>query len=256
MTTSTAPAALLDFQRNLQQSTEPDLIPHAGESSIAAMSWRELNEYVDDHVKSIGTNFEALIPAIVRVREELSCQGRRTDRPSDVPSDLTFTEWINSKRELLGSRTTVYRKLGKFLAGGVPQQKMLSVGRLVRDSDGEVGPVERAYTDDDGVALVAVTFKKGEPATERHAQNVKTVNIRKIDIGDRFIPTDLDDGYYYAYEGNRKLARAEKIPQKIAKSKPAPKPKLVKRKGAAAAGAMMTGKIKSSIERKPQRSAR
>ena len=129
-TTSTAPAAVL----NLQQTIEPTdiaTLSRIGQSSIDAMSYAELNSFVSDGVRCIARNraqanaaFKAMVPAILRIRDKLSSQGKRTDRP-DTPAGLTFSRWI---KENLGlPRSTFYRALAK---AGFPQ-KQLTAGAKV-----------------------------------------------------------------------------------------------------------------------------
>jgi hypothetical protein len=245
MTTSTAPAALLDFQQNLQQTTETTdtaTLSRVNKVAIDAMTWAELNDYVDTGARRIAANFAsisqtitALKPAIERARAALSCQGRRTDL-LDAPSGLTFTEWLNSKRDILGSRTTVYRQLG------LGSQKLLSAGTMVRDiGGGEVGEVVSTHTDADGTLQAEVSFKDGDGETKTtvSGENLEKVPVWKISIGDFAVFTDDTPGYRRPYTGNQKFGPREKIPQKPQKPKPARKPKpkrlaLVRRSGGVA----------------------
>lgn len=237
MTTTTAPAAVLDFQQNLQPTTEltTDIatISRVGRSTVDAMSFTELDDFVNMGVRCIAGNraqaimaHKALVPAILRIQAALSSQGKRTDLPG-TPAGLTFTAWIKEKNQL--SKSTVYRLLAQ---AGI-SQKQLPVGCTVRDiGSGEVGKVLRAYTEDDGQSKFEVQFKGDK--TESSAESLEKIPTRKVAIDDRFIFTDMGEDYEFSYGGNAKFDR-EKV-QKIQKArpKPAPKPKpklaLVKQK--------------------------
>ena len=230
MTTTTAPAAVLSLQQTIE-STDIATLCHVGQGAVDDMSFAELDSFVNMGVRCIAGNraqtimaHKALVPAIKRIHDALSSQGKRTDLP-DTPAGLTFSGWIKEKQKL--SRSTIYRLLNQ---AGIPQ-KILPAGAKVRDiGSGDVGTVERAYTDEDGELRLEVKFK--EDMTTFHARNVRKVPIRKVDIGDLFNFTDLDDGYLYNYEGNRKFARAERI-QKSQKAKPKSDAKPKPRKGLA-----------------------
>ena len=103
------------------------------QSDIDAMSFKELDQFVNDGINCLATNevrkqaaLKAMMPAIWRVHEALSCQGRRTDL-LDAPDKLTFDAWIKNKA--IVSRATIYRLLK---AAGMPQRNQLAEGAKVK----------------------------------------------------------------------------------------------------------------------------
>src|ERR1035437_9669780 len=87
-------------------------LSQARQSDIHAMSFIELDQFVNDGINCLATNevnkqvaLKAMVPAILRVHDALSCQGRRTDL-LDAPAKLTFDAWVRNKAHL-GSRPTV-----------------------------------------------------------------------------------------------------------------------------------------------------
>ncbi len=228
MSPATAPAVAA-LQLHLQPTTEPstDLatLSRVGQSEIDAMSYTELDSFVDKSVDGISLNLvniiklrKALVPAILRIRAALSCQGRRSDL-LDAPKNLTFDGWIKSKVNL-GSRSTIFRLLRE--AGF--SRKLLPAGTKVRDiGSGEVGTVDRSYTEDGGETKSDVIIE-GEKTT-CFTSDLEKVSTRKVKLGDLFIFTDMSEDYQYCYTGNCKFGPREKIqPKKIASPKPAPKP--------------------------------
>jgi hypothetical protein len=120
--------------------TQKDEVPaletlsQVGQGGVYAMSFRELDAFVDAGVRRIALRQEdiikarrALRPAILRVHDALSCRGRRTDL-LDAPAKLTFDAWVRSK-EHLGSRATIYRLLAE---AGMAQKKPLEEGVTAR----------------------------------------------------------------------------------------------------------------------------
>src|ERR1035437_3114096 len=142
------------------------------QGDIYAMSFRELDAFVNEGVQRIALRQadiikarRALRPAILRVHDALSCQGRRTDL-LDAPAELTFDAWVRNK-EHLGSRSTIYRLLK---AAGMPQKKPLAEGTKVKvEATGEAGVVVHVHQADGGVPKVDVLFEGGEKGVTRGA---------------------------------------------------------------------------------------
>ena len=174
------------------QTTKPsdnDFVAPAGQGSIDAMSFAELNTFVDARVNHISGTLQALLPAIQRVHDALCCQGRRTDL-LDAPPELTWEDWMESKREILGSRSKIFRLLAQ-----AKRPKLLTAGAKVRVGSGKA----------ETVVKVEAEYKEGEP--------------KEISLGDLIIFTDEDTTYQYRYEGHFAFGPREKIQnlQKIAK---------------------------------------
>jgi len=84
------------------------LPPTSGQIELKSMTFRELDQAIDGELCRVR---DLLIPHLVRMRELLSNQGKRTDLPSDIPKKLTWQAWIESKKGILGSISTVNRML-------------------------------------------------------------------------------------------------------------------------------------------------
>ncbi|MGA2859026.1 MAG: hypothetical protein ABSE40_19320 [Candidatus Sulfotelmatobacter sp.] len=180
------------------------------QGDIDAMSFKELDQFVNDGISCLATNdvskkaaLKAMRPAILRVHEALSCQGRRTDL-LDAPEKLTFNAWVKNK-EYLGSRATIYRLLAD---AGVPQKKPLAEGATVKDdSSGEAGVVTHVHEVDGGVPKVDVLFDGEKKAVTCDAEELVKVTVRRIAVGDLIVFKDKKD-VEYRYEGGGKLVLA------------------------------------------------
>jgi hypothetical protein len=190
------------------------------QSDIDAMSWKELDGFVDKGVQCIALNLvqiqkarKAMLPAIWRVHDALSCQGRRTDLP-DAPDGLTFDAWVRNKAHL-GSRSTIYRLLAD---AGMPQKKPLAKGTKVKvRGRGEAGVVTRVHEGDGGVPKADVLFKGGKKAVTCVAEKLVKMSVRKVAVGDLLVFEDT--GAEYRYEGGGKLVLT-KAPSKAGQKKP------------------------------------
>jgi hypothetical protein len=190
------------------------------QSDIYAMSFRELDVFVDGGVEFINDRQEkisevrkALRPAILRVHDALSCQGRRTDL-LDAPDKLTFDAWIKNK-EGLGSRATIYRLLAD---AGMPQKKQLAEGEKVKVAKtGEAGVVTHAHEQDGGVPKVDVLFEGEKKAVTCVTEKLVKLTVRRIAVGDLLFFEDT--GAEYRYEGGGKLVLTA-APSKAGQKKP------------------------------------
>jgi hypothetical protein len=184
-------------------------LSQVGQSQIEAMSFEELDGFVDAGVQCIAFHQadiikarKAMLPVIWRVHEVLSCQGRRTDLPAP-PAKLSFDAWVREKAHL-GSRSTIYRLLAD---AGMPQKKQLTEGAKVKDKNtGEAGVVVRAHEEDGGVAQVDVRFEGERKAVTCVSAYLVRMSARKVAVGDLLFLEDTDAEYRYA--GGGKLVPA------------------------------------------------
>lgn len=81
--------------------------------SLDAMDYPELDQYVTSGLTSARDSLLALEPYLRAMREMLHDQGRRNDLRLErgVPEGLTWQAWVNSKKSMLGSLSTVNRLL-------------------------------------------------------------------------------------------------------------------------------------------------
>jgi hypothetical protein len=180
------------------------------QSDIEAMSFKELDDFVDAGVQCVAFHQadiikarKAMLPAIWRVHDALSCQGRRTDL-LDAPAELTFDAWVRNKAQL-GSRATIYRLLAD---AGMPQKKQLAEGAKVKVAgEGEAGVVTRVHEVDGGVPTMDVLFEGEKKAVTCVAENLVRVTVRRIAVGDLLVFEDKT-GVEYRYEGGGKLMLA------------------------------------------------
>jgi hypothetical protein len=178
------------------------------QSHIYKMSFRELDAFVDAGVKTINFHQKdiskarrALRPAILRVHDALSCQGKRTDL-LDAPPELTFDAWIKDK-EHLGSRATIYRLLADT---GMPEKKPLEKGVKVKGKVAgkrKAGVITRVHEVDGGAAMVDVLFEGENESLACVAEKLVRVPVRRIAKGDLLFFTDTEAEY--RYDGGGKL---------------------------------------------------
>jgi len=186
-------------------------LSHARQSDIDAMSFKELDSFVDAGVQilmlkqaDIIRARKALVPAIWRVHDALSRQGKRTDL-LDAPDGLTFDAWVKSKVNL-GSRATIYRLLAD---AGMPPPRQFAEGAKVKVAGrGEAGVVTHAHEADDGVHKYDVLFEGEKEAVTVPAENLAKVRVRKIAVGDLVIVEDMCAEFRYA--GGGKFVRTKK----------------------------------------------
>ena len=194
-----------------------ETLSQVGQSQIDAMSFQELDNFVDAGVQCVAFHQadiikarRAMLPAIWRVHDALSCQGRRTDL-LDAPAELTFDAWVRNKAQL-GSRATIYRLLAD---AGMPQKKQLAEGVKVKVAGkGEAGVVTHVHEVHGSVPRVDVLFKGEKKAVTCVAQSLVRVAVRKIARGDLF----EDETGEYRYEGGGKLVRTA-APSKAGQTK-------------------------------------
>jgi len=74
------------------------------------MSFVELDAVISDGLSLVHRNQIELLPLLVEMRDRLHSQGKRTDLP-DTPKGLSWQKWVKSKKEVLGSLSTVKRLL-------------------------------------------------------------------------------------------------------------------------------------------------
>lgn len=77
---------------------------------LASMSFAELDSRINNGLVSAKAKLANLEPYLLEMRERLSAQGRRTDL-ADTPKGLTWQRWVEQKKDLLGSLSTVKRLL-------------------------------------------------------------------------------------------------------------------------------------------------
>jgi hypothetical protein len=77
---------------------------------LASMSFVELDSTITEGLTSAKSKLVNLEPYLLEMRERLSAQGRRTDL-LDTPKGLTWQKWVEQKKNLLGSLSTVKRLL-------------------------------------------------------------------------------------------------------------------------------------------------
>ena len=176
------------------------------QSDIDAMSFKELDDFVYAGVQCVAFHQadiikarKAMLPAIWRVHDALSCQGRRTDL-LDAPAELTFDAWVRNKAQL-GSRATIYRLLAD---AGMPQKKQLAEGAKVKVAGKDkAGVVTHAHEVDGGVPKVDVLFEGEKKAVTCVAEKLVKVTFRRVAVGDLLVFEDT--GTEYRYEGGGKL---------------------------------------------------
>ena len=82
-------------------------------SNAASLSYRALNEKIDDGLAIVARDWNALIPYLLEMQRRLSAPGKRTDLRKGAPVGLTWTTWVDSKRHMLGRSLRSVQRLLK-----------------------------------------------------------------------------------------------------------------------------------------------
>jgi len=96
-------------------------------ADAASLPFRALDTKIDDGLDVVAKDFTALIPYLLEMHRRLSAPGKRNDLRKGAPADLTWIDWVESKRHKLGRslRTIQYMLQGKTDAS---QQRQLLAG--------------------------------------------------------------------------------------------------------------------------------
>jgi site-specific DNA-methyltransferase (adenine-specific) len=71
-------------------------------SNASSLSFRALNEKIDDGLALVARDWNALIPYLLEMQRRLSAPGKRTDLRKGAPTGLTWTVWVETKKSILG----------------------------------------------------------------------------------------------------------------------------------------------------------
>jgi len=84
-------------------------------ADAASLSFPDLDAKIDQRLQSVANDLSALLPYLLEMQRRLSAPGKRTDLRKGAPVNLTWTEWVQSKRKKLGRslRTIQYMLRGR-----------------------------------------------------------------------------------------------------------------------------------------------
>ena len=80
-------------------------------ADAASLSFPALNERIDEGLETVAKDWNALVPYLLEMHRRLCAPGRRTDLRRGAPANLTWEEWVLSKREKLGRSLRSIRRL-------------------------------------------------------------------------------------------------------------------------------------------------
>jgi hypothetical protein len=195
---------------------------------IDAMSFRELDGFIDDGVQCIALNRASIIrarqavrPAFIRIHAMLTekSQGVRNDL-NDVPV-MTWTMFCHNKY-LLGCKRTLDALIKEAgLENPSKQPKLIKGDKVVLLADGTDRPVSytgevthiHGKTNPNDFPKVEVTYKTADGTKK---DTVPTTAVEKIPvvkkhlaIGELVILDDIEGGAEVRYDGNKKLTRTD-----------------------------------------------
>jgi hypothetical protein len=75
-------------------------LPLPVQASILTFS--ALDSKIDDGLRAVARDWNAVVPYLLEMHRRLSAPGRRTDLRKGAPAGLTWTAWVESKRNRLG----------------------------------------------------------------------------------------------------------------------------------------------------------
>ena len=98
-------------------------------SDISSLDFAFLDAEIERGLIKVATDWNALLPYLLEMNMRLSAPGKRTDLRKGAPADLSWTAWVDSKRQKLGRslRSIQYMLKGKTAASKARQ--MLAQGR-------------------------------------------------------------------------------------------------------------------------------
>lgn len=75
-------------------------LPHPVRATVLTFS--ALDAKIDDGLRAVARDWNAVVPYLLEMHRRLSAPGRRTDLRKGAPAGLTWTAWVESKRNRLG----------------------------------------------------------------------------------------------------------------------------------------------------------
>lgn len=91
----------------LTRSNDPAALEYLYLDEEISMGFGRLQAYAGD----IEMEIERLVPYLREMRHRLTSQGKRSDHLTSAPSGLTWQAWVESKKAIFGSLSTVNRLL-------------------------------------------------------------------------------------------------------------------------------------------------
>jgi len=71
-------------------------------ADAASLSFPALDAKIEDGLDTVAKDWNALVPYLLEMNRRLSAPGKRTDLRKGAPAGLTWTAWVESKRNKLG----------------------------------------------------------------------------------------------------------------------------------------------------------
>jgi hypothetical protein len=151
---------------NLVSTDAPNL--GSLDPKLASMSYAELDSAIADRAGECKAKLTELVPYLREMRELLSHQGKRSDLRG-TPKGLTWQKWVEQKKDLLGSLSTVKRllrgDLNKKRSENNPELSQLEARLLGTASAGY--DLVKAIQQAGNVDAAIQEFLKAAPSPER-----------------------------------------------------------------------------------------
>ena len=80
-------------------------------TDAASLSFTALDAKIDNGLEIVGRDWNAVVPYLLEMHRRLCAPGRRTDLRKGAPANLTWTEWVQSKKQKLGRSLRSIRRL-------------------------------------------------------------------------------------------------------------------------------------------------
>ena len=80
-------------------------------SDASSLSFSALDDKIEAGLQTVADDWNALVPYLLEMHRRLCAPGRRTDLRKGAPANLTWTEWVQSKRGKLGRSLRSVRRL-------------------------------------------------------------------------------------------------------------------------------------------------
>jgi hypothetical protein len=103
-------------------------------ADAASLSFSDLDKTIDQGLEKIAKDWNALVPYLLEMNRRLSAPGRRSDLRKGAPSDLTWTAWVESKRDRLGRSLRSVQRLLSGKTEASKERQAQPCARLARGS--------------------------------------------------------------------------------------------------------------------------
>jgi hypothetical protein len=98
-------------------------------TDAASLSFSALDAKIDHGLDVVAKDFSVLVPYLLEMNRRLSAPGRRSDLRKGAPANLSWTQWVETKRHKLGRSLRTIQYLLKGRTQSSKERRMLLAQR-------------------------------------------------------------------------------------------------------------------------------